>query len=115
MSARISSARSAFKSSSATQMALAMYGAGMMPGISVSSANFSGVHLNERWVGAEGSRGMTANIFPATLNTRSSPHCTVSVACGSDRQCSRSQSMFFATSPYEYYAKRASASVIIKG
>src|SRR6516162_2440996 len=69
-----------------------MYGAGMIPGLSHSSAKFSGVHLNERHTGAT-SRGATANILPSTLNTRSAPHCTFSVAWGKLRQCLRIFSM----------------------
>src|SRR6516165_652598 len=59
----------------------------------MSSAYSSGEHLNDRHTGA-GSRGATANIFPPTLKTRSLPHCTCSAACGSERQCRLSHSMF---------------------
>jgi len=49
------------------------YGAGMIPGRSVSSAKFSGVTLRESQTQA-GSSGVMANILPATLKRRSSPH-----------------------------------------
>src|SRR5712692_1660107 len=65
----------------------------MMSGRSVSSAKFSGDVLNERNTGA-GSSGVTANIFPPTLNSRSLPHWICSVVPGKERQSSRSQSTF---------------------
>src|SRR6266566_6106118 len=65
----------------------------MMLGLSVSSAKCSGDALNERHTGA-GSSGVTANIFPPTLNSKSLPHWICSVAPGKERQTSRSQSTF---------------------
>jgi len=62
-------------------------------GRSVSSAKFSGDALKERHTGA-GSSGVTANIFPPTLNSRSLPHCICSVAPAKERQTSRNQSTF---------------------
>jgi hypothetical protein len=41
-----------------------------------------------------GSSAVTANIFPAILNRRSSPHWIFSVAPGNERQSFRSASMF---------------------
>src|SRR6185503_17930086 len=65
-----------------------------MPSRSTSSANFSGVHLNESFVGYPASNPATANIFSPMQNNRSLPHCTRSVTCGNERQylrtCSRS-------------------------
>src|SRR5262245_34960060 len=69
----------------------------MMPGRSVRSAKSSGLHLNDMNTGA-GSVAQTANIFPPILNTRSLPHCTVSVALGNDRQCFRTASSCIQTS-----------------
>ena len=63
-----------------------------MFGRSVNSAKFSGDALNDKQTGA-GSSGVTANIFPPTLNTRSQPHCICSVEPGNDRHNLRSQSM----------------------
>src|SRR5688500_6880305 len=69
----------------------------MMPSRSISSANFSGVHLKESFVGYFASSPATANIFSPIQNNRSLPHCTRSVTCGNDRQylriCSRSISL----------------------
>src|ERR1039457_2122882 len=79
--------------SKAAQWARARYGAGMIPGRSVNSAKSSGEHLKESRTGA-GSSGITANILPPTLNTKSSSHCTVSVTCGKDRQQLRTKSTF---------------------
>src|SRR6516164_9950230 len=67
----------------------------MMPGRSVSSAKFSGVTLKERQTGA-GISGVTANIFPPILKTRSSPHWICSVVPGKERQSLRSASMCMA-------------------
>src|SRR5207245_11626211 len=55
---------------SASHCARAIYCAGIMFCRSVNSAELSGEALNERHTGA-GSSGVTANIFPLTLNTRS--------------------------------------------
>src|SRR5437870_219100 len=77
----------------------ARYGAGIIPSISTSLANSSGVHLNDsQW--SPGSSAATAYIFPAILKTRSSPHCTVSVVCGRlrDRKSSRLNSSHVAIS-----------------
>lgn len=63
----------------------------MMPSRSVSSANISGVHLNESVCGR--SVLTTANILPPTLNTRSLPHLMSSVAAGRLRQKVRTASM----------------------
>jgi len=68
----------------------------MMLGRSVSSAKFSGEALNERHTGA-GSSGVTANIFPPTLKSRSYPHWICSVTPGNDKQTSHSQSTFMST------------------
>ncbi len=65
----------------------------MMLERSVSSAKFSGEALKERQTEA-GSNGVTANIFPPTLNTRSLPHWICSVAPGRERQISRKRSTF---------------------
>jgi hypothetical protein len=70
----------------------AMYGAGMMPSRSVSSANISGVHLNDSVCGR--SVFTTANIFSRTLKTRSLPHLMSSVTAGKARQIPRTTSMF---------------------
>jgi hypothetical protein len=67
-----------------------MYGAGMMPSRSVSSANVSGVHLNAIECGF--SRLTTVNILPATQKQRSCPHLTSSVTSGSARQIARTVS-----------------------
>src|ERR1017187_10350337 len=81
--------------SKATQWARARYGAGMIPGRSVKSAKSSGEHLKESRTGA-GSSGITANILPPTLKTKSSSHCTVSATCGKERQQRRTKSMVIA-------------------
>src|SRR4029077_10171068 len=73
----------------ATHFARAKYGAGTMPGRSVSSAKLSGEAFSESQV-YPGTSGVTANIFPATLKTRSSPHWIFSVAPANARQISRS-------------------------
>jgi hypothetical protein len=64
----------------------------MMPSRSVSSANISGVHLNASVCGR--SVLTAANIFVATLKTRSLPHLMSSVTAGSARQIARTTSMF---------------------
>src|SRR6266481_1667399 len=69
----------------------------MIPAISTSSANFSGVHLKQTFTGDEGSSGVVQKILPAIRNNKTFPHCTSSVAWGSPRQNSRSQSMWKAT------------------
>src|SRR5579871_1331492 len=69
-----------------------MYGAGMIPGRSVNSANSSGVHFNANHTSKGGSRGMAAYIFPPTLKTRSCPHWTISVVWGSVKQNRRTHS-----------------------
>jgi hypothetical protein len=76
---------------SCTHMARARYGAGMMPSRSVSSANVSGVHLNESVCGR--SVLTTANILPPMLNARSLPHLISSVTAGSERQNVRTVSI----------------------
>ena len=63
----------------------------MMPSRSASSANVSGVHLNESVCGR--SVLTTANIFPPMLNTRSLPHLMSSVTAGRLRQKVRTTSM----------------------
>src|SRR5260370_35879327 len=68
-----------------------MYGAGMMPARSVSSAKFSAEHLNESQTFA-GSNTVTAKIFPLIRKVRA-PQVTCSVAWGNERQRSVSQSM----------------------
>src|ERR1035438_6277324 len=70
----------------------------MMPGRSVRSAKCSGVTLNESQTGA-GSSGVTANILPLTLNRRSLPHWTCSVAPGKERQRRRRSSIFMGIWP----------------
>src|SRR5215204_4552288 len=65
----------------------------MMPGRSVSSANFSGVVLKETPVSLE-SADVTVNIFPPTEKQRSDPHFMSSVTPGNDMQNLRSCSMF---------------------
>ena len=55
-------------------------------------ANSSWLHLKDNQCGP-GSSAATANILPATLNTRSLPHWTFSVAWGIERQCLRIRSM----------------------
>src|SRR5216684_2327602 len=70
-----------------------MYGAGMMPMRSVSSANVSGAHLKQSHTGA-GSSTVTAKIFSFTRNVRSWPQLIFSVACGNDKHSSRTQSTF---------------------
>src|SRR5262245_35008117 len=71
-------------------MLRAMYGAGMMPGRSTSSANDSGVHLNASWCG--GSRLTTTNIFLPTQKQRSWPHLMSSVTWGRAPQMARTVS-----------------------
>src|SRR5229473_1507463 len=63
----------------------------MMFGRSVSSTKFSGDDLKDSQIEA-GSRGVAANIFPPTLNSRSLPHWICSVVPGKERQTSRSAS-----------------------
>ena len=63
----------------------------MMPSRSVSSANVSGVHLNESVCGR--SVLTTANILPPMLNARSLPHLMSSVTAGRLRQKLRTASM----------------------
>src|SRR5216684_1687745 len=70
-----------------------MYGAGMMPMRSVSSANVSGAHLKQSHTGA-GSSTVTAKIFSFTRNVRSWPQLIFSVACGKDKHSSRTHSTF---------------------
>src|SRR6476661_3799033 len=72
-----------------------MYGAGIMPSISTSSANFSGVHLKAILVVLiPGSRFAMQNILPEMRNSRLCSHWTSSVACGSARQQARTQSIY---------------------
>src|SRR5262245_18751472 len=72
-----------------------MYGDGMMPSISTSSANFSGVHLKQIFVGlTAGSRFAMQYILPAMRKSRLCSHWTSSVACGSARQQARTQSIY---------------------
>ncbi len=68
-----SSSGTVFRPSRLTHCARAMYGAGMMPVRSHSSAKFSGVHLNERRGGTI-SMAATTNSLPSTLKHRSAPH-----------------------------------------
>jgi len=77
---------------SSTHIARAMYGAGIIPSRSISSANVSGVHLNLSSCGR--SVFTTVNIFPPTLKTRSLPHLMSSVTPGNARQMVRTASMF---------------------
>src|SRR5260370_41472970 len=70
-----------------------MYGAGMMPVRSVSSANVSGAHLKQSHTGA-GSSTVTAKILSFTRNVRSWPQLIFSVAYGNDRHRSRTHSTF---------------------
>jgi hypothetical protein len=64
----------------------------MMPGRSTSSADSSAVHGSDSQTGA-GSSGSTAYILPATLKTKSFPHCTFSVLCARERQYCRTVSI----------------------
>jgi len=68
-----------------------MYGAGIIPSRSTSSANVSGVHLNLSVCGR--SVFSTTNILPPTLKTRSLPHLMSSVTPGNARQMVRTTSM----------------------
>jgi hypothetical protein len=88
----ISARGSALSVSTETQLALARYGAGTIPGRSTSSENSAGVHLNDNHR-SRGSSGAIANIFPPTLKTSSSCHWTCSVVLGSDKQHWRTPSM----------------------
>src|SRR6185437_2014761 len=60
----------------------AKYGAGMMPGWSVNSRNRSSSTLKEIRPPSLPSDGVTANILPPTLNTRSAPHLMSRVTPG---------------------------------
>ena len=60
------------------------------------SLNGSGMFNNM----SRNKRGVTANILPPILNTRSLPHCTCSVECGKDRQCVRTHSTFMLASTF---------------
>ena len=77
-----------------------------MPGRSISSANSSTVHLNDSRMRA-GDSGIPAYIFPPILNTRSSPHITCSVVCGSEMQCARIQSMLISVRRFQLHDRRA--------
>src|SRR5438309_9250197 len=66
-----------------------------MPSRSVSSAKVSGLHLNTRRGGTL-ARPIIANILSSTLKQSSSSHCTFSVARGSERHNSRTESKFIA-------------------
>src|SRR5262249_22045172 len=92
LTSSVSSRRSSVSpsSSSITHMLRAMYGAGMMPGRSTSSANDSGVHLNATWCG--GSRLTTTNIFLPIQKQRSWPHLMSSVTWGRAPQMARTVS-----------------------
>ena len=89
---RSSECVNASRDSSPIHQLRARYGAGMMLGRSVNSANSSGVDLKEIQTVA-GSSETIANILPATLNRRWLPHWICSVACGSEIQNSRTESV----------------------
>jgi len=89
---RSSECVNASRVSSPTQWFRARYGAGMMLGCSVNSANSSAVDLKEIQTVA-GSSETTANILPPTFRTRWLPHWICSVACGREMQNSRTESM----------------------
>lgn len=89
---RSSKCVNASRDSSPTQWFRARYGAGMMLGRSVNSANSSGVDLKEIQTSL-GSSATTANILPPTFSTRWLPHWICSVACGREMQNSRTESV----------------------
>src|SRR4051812_6995307 len=73
----------------------------MMPSISVSRWKSRGPHLNATDSTICSSRETNRNIFPATLNTRCSPHWRTTVACGIPKAKTRSEARRMTTLPQE--------------